>query len=301
MASLSGYVNPEWLDEQFVERALREGEADPDIVVKHIQVKAATAVGDNYVSLMYRVCVEFVRGSGKREKQSLIPEETLVLEDLSVSGFKVAERQKGLDLEHSMLAIQRLAMFHAASIVLAKKDPSSMAPYSVDIITKSKEVEKFYSTTMLSFAEEVAERQKGLDLEHSMLAIQRLAIFHAASAALAVKDPMSMALYHIDFITKSKEIEQFYSKTVLSFAKEVKTWPEYSEKYAQKLIKLSNTLYSVTVEKRKRLEGPDCRWFDASSYELYCPSGLATLSPLFPPPPTPSFLFPHYMPIFGPV
>nr|CAD7455077.1 unnamed protein product [Timema tahoe] len=298
MASLSGYVNPEWLDEKFVERALREGETDPDIVVKHIQAKAATAVGDNYASLMYRVSVEFVRWGGKIEKQSLIvkalpqsesmknlitgcelfliesnmfkktlpdmekllkeadkekykpfsargiyfapqSEETLVLEDLSVSGFKVAERQKGLDLEHSMLAIQRLAMFHAASVVLAEKDPMSMAPYYADFITKSKEV---------------AERQKGLDLEHSMLAIQRLAMFHATSVVLAEKDPMSMSPYYVDFITKSKEMEQFYSKTILSFAEEVKTWPEYSEKYAQKLIKLSKTLYSVIFEKRKRLE-----------------------------------------------
>nr|CAD7264532.1 unnamed protein product [Timema shepardi] len=62
MATKNGYINPTWLTENFMEQALREGELDPEISVKHIDIRAATAFGDNYCSLMYRVAARFDRG-----------------------------------------------------------------------------------------------------------------------------------------------------------------------------------------------------------------------------------------------
>jgi hypothetical protein len=53
----------------------------------------------------------------------------LVLEDLSVAGFGMGERRKGLDLEYCVLLMHTVARFHAASAVLHQQDPDSMKEY----------------------------------------------------------------------------------------------------------------------------------------------------------------------------
>lgn len=46
---------------------------------------------------------------------------TLVLEDLANLGFRMACRQSGLDLAHSLIAVEGLAKFHASSVALCEK------------------------------------------------------------------------------------------------------------------------------------------------------------------------------------
>ncbi|XP_076761363.1 uncharacterized protein LOC143429581 [Xylocopa sonorina] len=53
----------------------------------------------------------------------------LIMEDLAVEGFRMADRQAGLDLTHSMLTIRSLAKFHAASVALCEKEPKHKSMY----------------------------------------------------------------------------------------------------------------------------------------------------------------------------
>ncbi|CAG2059463.1 unnamed protein product [Timema podura] len=78
MSTRDGYVNPTWLDKEFMERALQEGNQDPRISVQDIMVRAATTVGENYASLMYRVLTKFITGSGKIEEKSFIVKGSLI-------------------------------------------------------------------------------------------------------------------------------------------------------------------------------------------------------------------------------
>lgn len=45
----------------------------------------------------------------------------LVIEDLAPLGYRVADRQAGLDLPHCILAMRGLAKFHASSVALSEK------------------------------------------------------------------------------------------------------------------------------------------------------------------------------------
>ncbi|XP_074109059.1 uncharacterized protein LOC141533866 [Cotesia typhae] len=47
----------------------------------------------------------------------------LIIEDLTPLGFRLADRQARLDLSHCKLTLQRLAKFHASSVLVCEKDP----------------------------------------------------------------------------------------------------------------------------------------------------------------------------------
>ncbi|XP_067635735.1 uncharacterized protein [Eurosta solidaginis] len=51
------------------------------------------------------------------------PVQTIVLDDLTQYGFKLASRQNGRDEAHCVVLLQKLAKFHASSMVLLEKDP----------------------------------------------------------------------------------------------------------------------------------------------------------------------------------
>lgn len=49
----------------------------------------------------------------------------VIIEDLAESGFRLADRQAGLDLPHALLAIRNLAKFHASSVAIVEKASSN--------------------------------------------------------------------------------------------------------------------------------------------------------------------------------
>lgn len=59
----------------------------------------------------------------------------LVLEDLGARGFRLANRQLGLDRDHCVLVMRRLARFHASSIALYEK-------VNIFIVKKKKKTRK---------------------------------------------------------------------------------------------------------------------------------------------------------------
>ncbi|KAJ9583827.1 hypothetical protein L9F63_021830 [Diploptera punctata] len=59
---------------------------------------------------------------------------TLILEDLTTLGFKMANRHSRLDLQHTLIALKGLAKFHAASVALNEKDPSILETFKTECI-----------------------------------------------------------------------------------------------------------------------------------------------------------------------
>ncbi|EDW02990.1 uncharacterized protein LOC6562380 [Drosophila grimshawi] len=58
-----------------------------------------------------------------------LPENALAFEDLGQLGYVMGSREAGLDEEHCRLVLERLAEFHASSMVLAILDPKIMEAY----------------------------------------------------------------------------------------------------------------------------------------------------------------------------
>ncbi|KAJ8866927.1 hypothetical protein PR048_032789 [Dryococelus australis] len=84
------------------------------------------------------------------------PHQKLVMEDLSESGFKMASRMSGLDLDHSKLVISRLGQFHAASVALHSQEPGVFEKFLTNVFVGSNNhMTNLLSESLKSVAEKV--------------------------------------------------------------------------------------------------------------------------------------------------
>nr|CAD7204891.1 unnamed protein product [Timema douglasi] len=89
----------------------------------------------NETAAYSRVILSFERFSGDGEDAPRVPKclhanlafrnDVIVLEDLQPAGFRMCDRQEGLDLEHSKLALQELARYHALSLAMKLLEPEA--------------------------------------------------------------------------------------------------------------------------------------------------------------------------------
>lgn len=64
------------------------------------------------------------------------PINTLVFEDLSALGYVMADREQGLDLKHCQMVLKKLGQFHGISMVMHKKDPTSMNSFQFGMLAE---------------------------------------------------------------------------------------------------------------------------------------------------------------------
>lgn len=84
----------------------------------------------------------------------------LLLEDLSASNYKILERRRGLDLSQCLLAVEKLARFHAASFILYEKDSSSLIKFNKSVFGRPGLISDLLSTSyneVIKLCEKVPE------------------------------------------------------------------------------------------------------------------------------------------------
>ncbi|EDX14392.1 GD21201 [Drosophila simulans] len=152
---------PVWLTSEYVQDKLRTYFKDSSLKLATLDTKPAVANGGNYGSVMTRINVEYTTkaSKGKQSTTFLVKttfadrdpagdlsdmvrkelkdprklfaatmnvdreRDSIIFEDMSLDHYKVACRRKKLDLEHTHLVLEKLALFHAASSVLAERQP----------------------------------------------------------------------------------------------------------------------------------------------------------------------------------
>ncbi|XP_037921006.1 uncharacterized protein LOC119657908 isoform X2 [Hermetia illucens] len=167
---------PEYLDEQFFKGVLTNQTGSEDVKLFSLDFSMGSSPGENYFSFIYRVQVVYtLKGSGNIETNFIVksipldgareafvefdifnsekvmyfdilpriencldnmkiapkcyyvtsnPIATMVLEDMKVPGYRIADRVKGLDLDHSKIILTKLAQYHAGGMLLLEKEPS---------------------------------------------------------------------------------------------------------------------------------------------------------------------------------
>lgn len=83
--------------------------------------------------------------------------DVLILEDLAVKEYVMADRKFGLDLNHLHLAIKKLAKFHAASIICLDENPDLLKNYNVGMFSReTKAFHDFFGSNFDALAAEVS-------------------------------------------------------------------------------------------------------------------------------------------------
>jgi hypothetical protein len=102
----------------------------------------------------------------------------------------------------------------------------------------------------------MAERTSGLDMNHCLLVMRELGRYHAASVVLHEKEPEHVRYFHDSFYDKNsiENIERFFKNSTENLANEVGKWPEYKERFYDKLLKLADNAYTQFTGSLKRNE-----------------------------------------------
>lgn len=179
MSSSSSSYNSSWITRRYIQDHLKKFYNDPSIVVNSVSVKSASGAGDGYGGVILRVYVnttsrvkvapsfivktqvwdELTTNTQKKynivqkelelyenvlprikklligigETSDVFPDtigvdwnlEAMIIEDLQVKNYVMVDRTRGLDHQHLLLFIERLASVHAASTVLHQLDPKA--------------------------------------------------------------------------------------------------------------------------------------------------------------------------------
>ncbi|KAK0180402.1 hypothetical protein PV327_006046 [Microctonus hyperodae] len=236
---------PSWLNEEFMERALRYSENDDTIHVTDISTKPATNKGDNYTSEMVRVNVNFHREINKKiikENRSIIVKLGLTMDGI----HKDLIEQAGLfDTEINFMTTTLKDM---TSILKDSKLGGNC------LFTQNKDPSVLVIEDLAPLGFRMADRQTGLDLEHCILAMKGLAKFHASSVAVCEKTPHYKDMYNKGIFNSNNppEMTKFFTNGMKSLAKAVAEWPELDESYSKKLMEISEIAYDRASECRKR-------------------------------------------------
>ncbi|BFF89023.1 uncharacterized protein DMAD_07872 [Drosophila madeirensis] len=102
-----------------------------------------------------------------------VTEEYLILENLQTRGFKMCDRMKGMDLEHSKCALKKLAQWHAASLRYKELNGPYHALCQKGIFTeKTAEIFKnIFAQTKKTFLDVVPKFQGADEYMHKMPSI----------------------------------------------------------------------------------------------------------------------------------
>jgi thiamine kinase-like enzyme len=102
----------------------------------------------------------------------------------------------------------------------------------------------------------MAERISGLDMNHCLLVMRQLGRYHAASAVLHEKEPEHFRhfLDSLFTINLTESTERLFKTNILNLVKEVGKWPDYKERFYEKLLKIADNVCTYFVDSLRRDE-----------------------------------------------
>ncbi|XP_070521435.1 uncharacterized protein [Cardiocondyla obscurior] len=235
---------PEWLNLGFVNKALQQSENDSSIQVSSIFSESATTKGDNYVSDVIRITVEFSRDQGDHritEKKSIIAKVSptdggsrqKLVEDVGYFNFEISMMSNTLNKMNELLGPKHRVS--GKSLYIHKGNPTVLVMEDL---------------TPLGFHK--ADRSSSLDLAHCTLALQGLARFHAATVALCEKEPKQKEMYTKGVFHEEHplEMKSYFITGTKALANECANWSGF-KKYAEKIAKFSDRIYEIGIDASK--------------------------------------------------
>ena len=97
----------------------------------------------------------------------------------------------------------------------------------------------------------MADSTRGLDLKHCLLVMKQIGRYHGSSAVLQQNMPENFVYFREGV---HGLIEGIFRIGITNLAQEVAKWPEYRERFGEKLLKLADNAYAKYLDSVKRCE-----------------------------------------------
>ncbi|XP_069676288.1 uncharacterized protein [Periplaneta americana] len=267
------FTIPSWMNNEFLTEILSK-EKKKKISVRNFDAMLAVPKGDNYLSTLYRVTVEY----SDSEADICIKNYNIIIKSLpagEILQLFLAE-MKGFEKEQQIYSVTFPAMYRIMEEKFSKEKFRILSARSLSCNLPNTLVLE----DLQRLGYKMANRHKGLDLDHCKIAIRALARMHAASVALYKKDPSSMDVFSETMFTdserKREQMKTHFKLNLDSLASKVETWSGY-EHYAERIRALipNTTDQMVEITKPKKhsfnvLNHGDC-WVNNMMFK-YCPN-----------------------------
>ncbi|PSN31208.1 hypothetical protein C0J52_25882 [Blattella germanica] len=235
------YFRRKWLNRDLLSKVL-SSELKTDISVLDYTVKNAVPKGSNYLSTLYRVLAHYTEtNNGNCDKYYL------VVKALPAGEFmqRFLQELKGFEKEQCMYTKVFPAIYE-----IMKTGTGTIHPLSAKSLFCPVE-RTLILDDMQHLGYRMANRHKGIDLDHCKVAVRALARFHAYSLKLYKQEPDIMDTFEESFYTKNEEnvkgVDYMLTVHLNNLASEAEKWPGY-EHYAEKVRKLIPHAFDVMVE-----------------------------------------------------
>ncbi|XP_047120584.1 uncharacterized protein LOC124803442 [Schistocerca piceifrons] len=242
-------VLPAWLDKQFAETSLKESDASRDLKVTSVAVQRATAIGDNYLSDVYRMTVELERNASPYGSSL-----SLIIKCLPTGEVmqKLVQEIQAFEHETRMFCDTIPAM----SQILEKAAPGKYMQLSAKCFASGKQpVSYLVLEDLKARGFSLAKRCSGLDLAHSKLVVRKLAEFHAASVKLFEQDPSALDNYLVFKLlheTTAQQLETFLKQGCRLLADQLDTLDGSFSKYAPRIRTLAESIFPRLADLTQR-------------------------------------------------
>ena len=227
---------PSWLTDKYMENILQKYREDPTLKVKRLIVQQCGGKGESYASIIYRVgtfynCIEHQEtpNFGSYIIKTL-PSHELAKEKLGKSHYNV--QQKEMEMYQNILP-----EFNRILKSVGEHGNISPKALSIDDVHEVIVLEDLMEKKFV-----MNDRFKGLDLQHTHMALKKLASMHACSIIMLEKHPKAFENFDFGMFNRKTSAYHIYFQSILeAVVNEVGQWPGY-EYYAGKLRNILKTM-----------------------------------------------------------
>ncbi|XP_073820528.1 uncharacterized protein [Musca autumnalis] len=223
---------PQWLSHGYLQQVLKGFLRDNTVQLTNVDIRPATANGENYASVMSRIKISFT------SKTNTKPQTLSFIMKYSYENDPVVSKiMSGYDIYNTEMKMYEQILPQLAEILKESGDTEKLFAHTLKVDNEKSAI-IFEDLTVEGY--EMADRKKGLDYIHMEMCMQKLAKFHAAAAVLNERQGGLLEQFDHGMFNRHTKgfgcVFEYFTKEAAHFAKNC---PELGEYYSDKLLKLT--------------------------------------------------------------
>lgn len=219
---------PTWLNDLYIENILQKFCNNKKLKVKCLKITQCGGKGESYASVMYRVGTCFFDGKNLESQFKSLIVKTLPANDMALNKLGSGN----YNVQNKEMEMYKRILPEFKKILESINEDGDIFP---GIVAVDKNLDVIVLEDLMEKKFVMADRLKGLDLDHITMSLRKLARMHAAGIVLHQKDPKIFEQFDTGFFTRKTDVFHVMFETLCDgFIEEVSSWEGY-EYYAKKL------------------------------------------------------------------